>query len=75
MLICYIDMFINVHMHLNIYIYLHMLRCMYIYIGTYTHVHMCIYIYICTMDLYVLFERLHVERVLVKLYLFLENPY
>ena len=34
-----------------------------------------IYIYICTMDLYVLFERLHVERVLVKLYLFLENPY
>ena len=34
-----------------------------------------IYIYICTMDLYVLFERLHVERILLKLYLFLENPY
>ena len=33
------------------------------------------YIYICTMDLYVLFERLHVERILLKLYLFLENPY
>ena len=27
------------------------------------------------MDLYVLFERLHVERILLKLYLFLENPY
>ena len=37
--------------------------------------HVYIYIYICTMDLYVLFERLHVERILLKLYLFLENPY
>ena len=41
----------------------------------YTYVTGKEYIYICTMDLYVLFERLHVERILLKLYLFLENPY
>ena len=45
---------------------------MYVYIYI---MYVYIRIYICTMDLYVLFERLHVERILLKLYLFLENPY